>query len=162
MRLCSALSGSQVDLAAHHDTTGKSSWTHLSTWKTFSSVSPGEMQSCTRERGTQDPSGDIYAPGKNKALFNSFYRGRKFCPASPGPQVQEYGGFSKINDNIGILLEYKEGVGSLSFYRNGVSSLNISSNDVNFRLHLGRPSITYRLGLITQQCACITEKSRSH
>jgi len=47
-------------------------------------------------------------------------RGRKFCPASPGPQVLEYGGFSKINDTIGILFEFKEGIGSVSFYRNGV------------------------------------------
>lgn len=50
----------------------------------------------------------------------SLYSGRKFCPASPGPQVQEYGGFSKINDTIGILLEFKDTVGSVSFYRNGV------------------------------------------
>ena len=34
--------------------------------------------------------------------------------------MQEYGGFSKINDTIGVLFEFKEGVGSLSFYRNGV------------------------------------------
>jgi hypothetical protein len=51
--------------------------------------------------------------------------GRKFCPASPGPQVQEYGGFSKINDTIGILLEYKDGYATLSFYRNGVIDLGI-------------------------------------
>jgi hypothetical protein len=33
--------------------------------------------------------------------------------------VVEYGGFSKINDTIGVLLEYKQGFGSLSYYRNG-------------------------------------------
>jgi tripartite motif-containing protein 9/67 len=33
----------------------------------------------------------------------------------------EYGGFSKINDTVGILLEFKLGIGTLSFYRNGVS-----------------------------------------
>lgn len=55
-------------------------------------------------------------------------RGRKFCPASPGPQVQEYGGFSKINDTIGVLLEFKDTVGTVSFYRNGVS---INSWDLN-------------------------------
>ncbi len=44
---------------------------------------------------------------------------RKFCPASPGPQVLEYGGFSKINDTIGVMVEFMEGIGRLSFYRNG-------------------------------------------
>lgn len=48
------------------------------------------------------------------------FRGRKFCPASPGPQIQEYGGFSKINDTIGILLEFKDEIGTVCFYRNGV------------------------------------------
>lgn len=47
--------------------------------------------------------------------------GRKFCPASPSPMVQEYGGFSKINDVVGVLLEFRDGVGSISFYNNGVS-----------------------------------------
>ena len=70
---------------------------------------------------------------------------RKFCPASPGPQVQEYGGFSKINDTIGILLEYKEGLGSISFYRNGVSqryylSYNSCLNGTHF-LEIFRDSI---------------------
>ena len=35
--------------------------------------------------------------------------------------MQDYGGFSKINDTLGILLEYKDGIGSLSFYRNQVT-----------------------------------------
>jgi hypothetical protein len=48
------------------------------------------------------------------------YRGRKFCPASPGPQVLEYGGFSKINDTIGVMIEFNNGIGQVSFYRNGV------------------------------------------
>ena len=74
---------------------------------------------CTCERGTPGPSGDGFAPGKvNEANAN---RGRKFCPAQPGPQVQEYGGFSKINDTIGILLDFKDGIGSITFYRNGVT-----------------------------------------
>ena len=63
------------------------------------------------------PFGDGFAQG-NFWLIN--FRGRKFCPASPGPQIQEYGGFSKINDTIGILLDFKEEIGSVSFYRNGV------------------------------------------
>lgn len=33
----------------------------------------------------------------------------------------EYGGFSKINDTVGVLIEFKNGIGMLSFYRNGVS-----------------------------------------
>ncbi len=49
------------------------------------------------------------------------YSNRKTCPAQPGMQVQEYGGFSKINDTIGILLEFKDGLGSIAFYNNGVS-----------------------------------------
>lgn len=67
---------------------------------------------------------DLYRVSNNltnlQTLMLMYFRGRKFCPASPGPMVQEYGGFSKINDTIGILLEFKEGVGSVSFYRNGV------------------------------------------
>ena len=41
----------------------------------------------------------------------------------------EYGGFSKINDTVGVLLEFKDSVGTLSFYRNnqflGVAFENI-------------------------------------
>ena len=47
--------------------------------------------------------------------------GRKFCPSSPAPQIIEYGGFSKISDTIGVLLEFKEGEGQLQFFRNQVS-----------------------------------------
>ena len=35
--------------------------------------------------------------------------------------IENYGSHAKINDTIGVLLEFKEGVGSLSFYRNEVS-----------------------------------------
>jgi hypothetical protein len=83
----------------------------------YISVLLGEMLTYTLERTTLGHSGDTYALGKFKYTDHD-YRGRKFCPASPNPQVQEYGGFSKINDTLGILLEYKEGIGSLSFYRN--------------------------------------------
>ena len=49
-------------------------------------------------------------------------RGRKLCPSQPGVQVAEYGGLSKINDTIGVLLDFKEdSIGTLTFYRNGVS-----------------------------------------
>jgi len=58
--------------------------------------------------------------GVSLALGASFFRNRKTCPAQPGMQVQEYGGFSKINDTIGILLEFKDGLGSIAFYNNGV------------------------------------------
>ena len=70
--------------------------------------------------------------------------GRKFCPASPGPMVQEYGGFSKINDVVGVLFEFKDGVGSISFYNNGVSLMSYLLIDViatlgnSFRQHPSR------------------------
>lgn len=37
--------------------------------------------------------------------------GRKCAPASPGPLVAEYGGFSKMNDSIGIMIEFINEVG---------------------------------------------------
>ena len=54
-------------------------------WKIFLWVLPEETLTYILELGTQVPFGDGSAQGKNK-LIND-YSGRKFCPASPGPQV---------------------------------------------------------------------------
>ena len=68
------------------------------------------------------PSGVGYALGIITSLLKVYScRGRKLCPSQPGVQVAEYGGLSKINDTIGVLLDFKDTVGTLTFYRNGVS-----------------------------------------
>jgi hypothetical protein len=41
-------------------------------------------------------------------LIIILFSGRKFGPESNNPSAQEYGGFSKINDTVGILLEFKD------------------------------------------------------
>lgn len=85
------------------------------------------------------------------------HRGRKFCPSSPGPMVQEYGGFSKINDVVGVLLDFKDGVGSLSFYNNGVRFTVLIEFLSNIWEQL---LITFLQGHTTLQYACITVKYR--
>ena len=44
------------------------------------------------------------------------YSARKFGPDG----VEEYGLQAKVNDNIGVLLEFKQGLGTLSFFKNGI------------------------------------------
>ena len=51
-------------------------------------------------------------------IFFLFYfklSGKKFGPDG----LDDYGFCSKVNDVIGVLLEFKQGLGTLSFYRNG-------------------------------------------
>lgn len=49
--------------------------------------------------------------------------GKKMWPAGDRVQTQSYGDYSKLNEVIGVLLEFRvsDGVGSLSFFRNGTS-----------------------------------------
>jgi len=59
-------------------------------------------------------------PGKFPKILKLSFRNRKFSPGHPAALIENYGTHAKINDTIGVLLEFKEGVGSLSFYRNEV------------------------------------------
>jgi len=65
--------------------------------------------------------GVIFAYG---ILF--LFSGKKF---GPDGIMDDYGFFSKINDAIGILLEFKQGLGTLSFYKNG-SKCGIAFSDL--------------------------------
>jgi hypothetical protein len=44
--------------------------------------------------------------------------------------ILDYGSVCKVNDTIGVLLEFKGGIASLSFYRNG-TKLGIAFSNLN-------------------------------
>lgn len=52
----------------------------------------------------------------NSHSYNYLVSGKKFGPDN---LMEDYGFFSKTNDIIGVLLEFKSGLGSLSFFKNG-------------------------------------------
>ena len=49
-------------------------------------------------------------------FFINIQSAKKF---GPDDVMDDYGFISKINDVIGVLLEFKQGIGNLSFYKNG-------------------------------------------